>query len=505
MRPSWHFIIVSLFFAAQVQAQQEPPMSAIDWLSESVEDIELEAADIAPVSRGVLTPNVTVTLLDGPENLQIGISPIGRPDFPPNIWSNSPTETLTRQLAAISGPQLPAMRELLVNLLIAEALPPLQQTHEHEFLLARIDKLLDLGDLEHALELLEVAGPQEQKLFRRYFDVSLLTGTEHRACDLMTSRPSIAPTYPARIFCLARSGDWPAAALTLNTHKALGDISDEEDLLLSLFLDPEVAELNVNLPNPSRVSPLVFRIREAIGENLTTTQLPLAFSHADLRDIVGWKAQLEAAERLARASAIDPSLLHQLYTSRRPSASGGVWDRVAAVQKLESALEANDVEAISNWLEIGWDLFADIDAEYVFAALFKDAVQNLELAGKASSIETKVKILIDPLNFLTRAETPFSAEALERLITSIDASNRHEEIVAVALGMESDNSSLQVDMSLSAERIGLSTLEAIRLAQEGMNGNLHSMSQSLTTLRELGLDEAARKAALEFLILDRQS
>ena len=62
----------------------------------------------------------------------------------------------------------------------------------------------------------------EPEPFRRWFDIALLIGREDRACDIMLETPQIAPTFPARIFCLARSGDWNAAALSLRTGETLG-------------------------------------------------------------------------------------------------------------------------------------------------------------------------------------------------------------------------------------------------------------------------------------------
>ena len=84
--------------------------------------------------------------------------------------------------------------------------------------------------------------------------------------------------------------------------------------------------------------------------------LPLAFTYADLSDNAGWKAQIEAAERLSRAGAIAPNLLLGLYTSQKPAASGGVWDRVAAFQGLDTAVAKGDVRAVDQEMPMpyGW-------------------------------------------------------------------------------------------------------------------------------------------------------
>ncbi len=93
-----------------------------------------------------------------------------------------------------------------------------------------------------------------------------------------------------------------------------------------------------------------FRLYEAIGEPLPTRDLPLAFAWPDLRFVSGWKAQLEAAERLARAGSVGGNRMLGLYTERRATVSGAVWDRVRAVQALDLALNSGDPSAVSGAL-----------------------------------------------------------------------------------------------------------------------------------------------------------
>ena len=57
------------------------------------------------------------------------------------------------------------------------------------------------------------------------------------------------------------------------------------------------------------MTPLLFRLHEAIGEPLPTGNLPRSYAVADLRDLAGWKPQLEAAERLAVTGALPANRL----------------------------------------------------------------------------------------------------------------------------------------------------------------------------------------------------
>ena len=215
------------------------PLSAIDWLSRSV---ELAPVFEPPVTETAVTPGITTTTLAQPSKNPVGILPPRVTGLPQSLWIKSREEDLVALVRAERIDMLPAMQDLLKVLMMAEADPPQDAGTNGALFLARVDKLLDMGALEQAKSLIEQATPDTPALFQRWFDVALLTGTEDAACDVMQETPSIAPTYSARIFCLARSGEWPVAALTLNTHRVLGDITPAEEALLSRFLDPELYE-----------------------------------------------------------------------------------------------------------------------------------------------------------------------------------------------------------------------------------------------------------------------
>ncbi|WP_145963007.1 hypothetical protein [Mangrovicoccus ximenensis] len=110
--------------------------------------------------------------------------------------------------------------------------------------------------LDRAQALIERAGPGTPDLFRRWFDISLLTDSEDRACAALEANPGIVPNPMTRVFCLAREGRWTTAALTLESGRALGDISEADHALLSRFLDPDLFEGEPPLLPPRQVTPL---------------------------------------------------------------------------------------------------------------------------------------------------------------------------------------------------------------------------------------------------------
>lgn len=486
-------------------------MSAIDWLSNSV-NTPAQVDALEPTESAPNAPTkpeaISVAALGTPSRESIGLLAPHVTGLPPDLWGDTRAEDLARRITAEHTDMLPAMQDLLLMILLAELDAPEGSNGHPTLLLARIDKLLALGAVEQAEALMERAGPSSPDLFRRWFDVALLTGREDRACAVMRATPDLSPTVPARIFCLARGGDWSAAALTLETGQAIGEVSTEEAVLLTRFLDAEIAEGAPALPIPQRPSPLTFRLYEAIGEPLPTTTLPLAFAHADLRGSVGWKAQVEAAERLARTGAIDANKLLGLYTERKPAASGGVWDRVAAVQAFDVALRAGNIPEIERTLPKAWDAVEAHELEVAFADLFAEPLLRLPLNDRSRGLAVQIGLLSDGYEAVARNAAPqtpkeeFLVALAQGDVSSVSPPTPFYR--AVQDGFSREEAPVRLQSLVAGKRLGEAVLRAMELFTEGSRGDLDEISDALALFRAVGLEDTARRAALQLLILDRR-
>lgn len=480
------------------------PLSAIDWLSQSVAPSSGPTAplDEPPVADNASAPDIVVTPLGGEEREAKGALPPEATGLPVDLWAQSDLDALATLIRTEQARPLPALQDLLVTLMLAEAEPPKDGAGRELFLL-RVDKLLDMGALEAARALLESGDLLDPELFRRWFDVTLLTGTEHDACAILRSQPSLAPTLPARVFCLARNGDWNAAALTLNTARALGDVTLEEDLLLSRFLDAEIAEPDRDVVSAVRPSPLIYRLSEAVGDIIPTAGLPLAFLHADLRDTVAWRAQIEAAERLARHGALSEDDLLAFYTARRPAASGGVWDRASAVQRFEGAMSAG--EGVEEMLSTAWDAMAEVGLEVPFAQLYGDALVPIAFDGETGALAHRVSLLSPAFEAAARAQAPSSPrEAVWQAVatgTGTGARAPDAPSAAVLAGFDDPAVPGELQAMIDEGRTGEALLRAIASFHQGLDGDHGAVTAAIATLRALGLEEVARQASLQFLIL----
>lgn len=506
-------LIAALACASPAAAQ--PPMSAIDWLSDSimapVPSAQTRPGNAAP-PQGIVDEPISVTPLDPPQHAAAaGLFPAARAGLPRDFWGSTPAGDLALRLRSLRVDTLPVLQQMLLRILQAEFAPPAIAADDppDALLLARVDKLLDFGALEQAMLLIEAAGEKTPELSRRWFDIALLLGDEDRACDLLRDRADLSPSYPARIFCMARGGDWQMAALMLRNAETLGVLSVAEADLLARFLDPELAEDMPVGPVPP-MTPLNWRLLEATGAQVPTYGVPLAFAHADLRGTAGWRAQLEAAERLARSGALEPNRLLGLYTPRRAAASGGVWDRVRAIRHLDAMLERGDPAQVELALRNARDAMAGAELEHLLTVFVDGRTERVPPGSDAAALVFELALLgpdyerhaldIEPAD----ARERFLVQLARGLDLSAHVPPGQRMAAAIAEGFN-EPAELPPDVRerLSSGHGADELLRAIDRLGEGTAGNFRAVSESLALLRHSGFEDLARRAGLQLMILHR--
>lgn len=504
------------------------PAAASDWLSGTAparppvtgwrpaEPVPFEAqrrrSDPPPVRPATLKPPRELATSAAPSPVGVTRLSDGNPDtkgaipadaarLPRDLWGAAPAGEIAQAIAA-ANPRLAANRSLLQRMLTAQLQPPSGAVAGEEGLLflARVDRLIAAGRLDDADALLQSAGWSDGARFARRFDIALLRDTADEVCTTMGQRPGLAPDLGARIYCLARSGDWNAAALTLHGARSAGMMSPQTVALLERFLDDGSADLTDPLPDPAEVTPLEFRLFEAIGQPLATSELPLAFAWADLNGNAGWKARLDAAERLARAGAIDPALLAAAYMDQNPAASGGVWDRVAAFQQLDAALEAGDGATVSAELPGATSLFQQAGLIAPFARLVGPGLSGLALDAEAAETAAHLRLLTG-----LPGTQPGDLPAHDRPLLALAQGDP-----GAAAAFPPDSTGATYAEALTAEPRpepppegrGLGLMAAMADVDAGLDGDVLRAAAGLRRMAELGQPADARLAAVELLLTE---
>lgn len=484
-----------------IDATGLPPLGTPDWLSDTI------TRPHANIAEDASTPAITVLPLDAIQLDAVGLLPSSITGLPRDLWGTSEAATLAALMRAQPIRGLPAMQSFTQMLALAELDPPQNAAPEgSELFLARLDMLLTRGALDPAQALIERAGPSDPAVFRRWFDVSLLTDRANRACATMNANPDIAPTLPAQIFCLARGGDWSAAVLLLDTGEALGQITEGEADLIARFLDPELFENEPPLPPDTNLTALEFQMRMALAERPDATGLPLAFVHADLSVLAGWRAQLDAAERLTRSGAIAPQQWLAIYTSQAPSASGAVWDRVAAVQAFDAALLAGDPVETSRRLVPAWEAMGEAGLQVAFADIYADRLLRTPLVDEAGILARRVGLL-SPI-YEEVAQTAIAQDEDEAFAFAIarglpvEATGRDTIRLAIAGAFTDPLPAHRYAPYVQSTRLGEALLRAAQVLARG-DGDANDLTDALVLFRSVGLEDVARRTALQLLLLER--
>lgn len=469
----------------------------------------LAPAQTEPVTSSALPPAVDSAPLSQSNAGAAGLLGTATTGLPNTLWRASDPASLATLIAAVDLP-VPALSQLLHTLMLAEALPPAGDDRL-DFLNARLDWLMAQGAVEEALALLDITGVEDPRLFAHWVDLSLLLGDSEPVCKKLAEQPRLSADLSLRIFCTARDGDWQRAALILQSAETLGEITGRRAELLRRFLDPELADGRALLP-PVRPTPLEFRLFEALGEPLPTAPLPLPYAVLDLSGDNGWRAQIEAAERLARAGSFAPNRLLGIYTQRKPAASGGIWDRVGALQELEAALQRGTPDGIGRALVTVWPQMAHARILTPFAELFAAKLAGAAVGPRAATMARRALFLAPEYEELasTLAATGSDTGTEARFLTAIARGLPPEDIAAlphadaVAQAFRQAEVPQVLQDQLAQGRLGEVILRAVALFGSGAAGNGQDLTDAIATLRSVGLEDTARRAALELMILDAE-
>lgn len=498
--------------AAQEQTQNQP-LSAIDWLAvqRNVPPV-VSTPNVNPIAQSATVPDVEVQPLDAPGVNGVGLLPSSVTGLPQTLWRGSNESDLIATLNRMQSrrPAVPALTELLHVLTLAEADPP-SSAKSDAVLHARVNLLYAHGLVAPAEALVERVGDLSPQLFDLAFDLALLTSSDEALCGVLNDTPSLSNDLPTRIWCATRSGDFPHAMTIYQTGVVLGQLSDLDAELLLRFLDPEYSEDATPIQPPVRPTPLQFRLFEAIGEALPTTPLPLPFAVVELTGNAGWRAQLQAAERLARVGAIDSNQLLGVYTAQMRAASGGIWDRVEALQRFETALTTGDPGALSSALEAVWPQMRTAGLLVPFSKLFASRLQGLPLSQRAQIIAATAGLLSDDYETIAQSliNTPdphlvfLAAIALGQQPAGGATDLPHATALASAWSSPAQAPSDLVGMP-SQNRLGEALLLTIEKFGSGASGNDAELTDALRALRAFGLEDTARRAALQIAILDME-
>ncbi len=511
----WRGLFSAALLASAAAAQT--PLSAIDWLSESL---------LQPPNFVITPPGRTVPPLNTSQISAIPLEMISRdaagllpPDvtgFPRAIWGDTPSAIAVQQLHLVRPSPVPEVMALFKQVLLAQSDPPLDAGPKGALLLARIDQLFAIGALDEAETLIMLAGATEPDIFRRWFEIALVGQRTNAPCEALQAQPTLSNDIATRVICLARAGDWNAAAITVSLAESLGQIEVEDADLLVRFLDPEMFADLEDAGNPDALDPITFTLRESLALPRPDTPLPLPYLNADLNLRTPARQRIVAAERLVRASAIPPGLLFAAYRGARAASSGGAWGRAEYVQELDTALISEDGERLVEAIATAMIAFSEAGLLHAFAFEYADTLAHMPPDENTGQIARQIRRLLliadRPMAQWANLGTAdpqivqFAAQLASR--TDVKGFSPYSAALPNAIHLAFANHTppkQEIPLLLAKVESGNFAevlLRALALLANGKDADPQALHEGLFLLRKLGLEDAARRIAIQLLLLE---
>ena len=493
----------------------QAPLSAIDWLSDSIKDPP--KFEIQPDTVPLVVPLIQdISVKKGLAPVSpdaIGLLSPALTGFSAGLWGDMHAGDIADLLTNFPNEGTPEARALFRRILLAQSNPAPNDVQNGLVLQARVARLMEIGALDAAEALIGLAPATNPSIFKLKFEISILTNRTTKVCETLKATPAISDDLSARVFCLARGGDWNAAAITLSLGAGIGAIDPAREEMLIRFLDPELFEGEPDPVAPSPMSVMDFVLREAVLLPRPTGLLPLPYLYRDIGTRAPLRAKLEASERLVMAGSLPSNLLFAAYREGKAASSGGVWGRANSVQTLDNALMEGDAGSISRAVLSTYAEFSNAGLLDALAGEYAEVLMALEYSPKYA--DAKLQIL-DLLHLANISETSWANRAVlnenRRLALAIvtqapliidpAGSAMQKSIVNGLNGPLPDSPAAARLLNLLEEnRQGQAILASLRLLSSGALADPEGVRTGLYVLVAAGQSSVARRIAVQILLL----
>lgn len=509
-------VALTLLIFAPNLAPAQDPLSAIDWLSESLktppQSFEFRI-DPAPLIDPI-SPEIEESIATGTTSPDaIGILSPEITGFSPVFWGNLPAATVVEALHSFPDQAVPEAKNLFLQILLAQTNPTFDTSGQGEILKARIIRLFEMGALDEAEALLALAHPMPANLFDSAFEVAIMTNRTTQICNALKAAPALSSDLSTRVYCLARGGDWNAAAITLSLGGSIGAIDPAREEMLVRYLDPELFDGEPDPEIPDPLNTMDFVLREAVFLPRPNGLLPLPYLYRDTGVRAPLRARIETSERLVKAQVMPSNLLFAAYRTGKAAASGGVWGRKSAVQALDVALEKGGSAQISTAAITASTALGEVGLLIALAEEYGETLAALPYAPEYDPAVNQILTLIhlagiSASTWETHA-SPDAHQTLAQLLVSRAPLTLDPASDALVQAITRAFTDIPPDTA-SARRLfeildngnqGEAILAALTLISAGAESDPESIRTALYILSSAGQSAAARRIAVQILLL----
>jgi hypothetical protein len=304
--------------------------------------------------------------LPPPEVDSIGLAGASEGGFGRSLWAGSDPELILTLLSGMPVASRNPPLAALTRRLLATGASLDGATEGGRVLSARVERLLAMGDLDSAKQLLDQLPPSEgdSALARLAAEAALLAGDDAGACQRAAN---LAPTSDGEfwaevvVYCRLAAGDQDGARLGLDLLREAGQTDDAVFFqLASMVADDAAGAAPPALASPQPAHLALLRLA---GQPLPAQSLaalpPAALTAAAREPGLAGDHQLELAERAFRTGGLAGSDLAAIYAERTAAGNalaevGTAWGPPARAMAYRAAREVQTPADLATLLDATW-------------------------------------------------------------------------------------------------------------------------------------------------------
>ena len=199
-------------------------------------------------------------------------------------------------------------------------------------------------------------------------------------------------------------------------------------------------------------------------------------------------------------------MLLGLYTERKPSASGGVWERARAVQRLEAALEDGTPDVLSAALVAVQDELGAYGLTPLLAEINVPELVGATLTPEGELLRFHLTLLSADYEAARPAADMQSMFLASLAVGAPEGAAALSDPLAVAIeeGFSTAEASAALRALLDEGKLGEAILFASKQMTSGLGGDLSALKSGIAGLRQMGLEDVVRRASLQMMLMKRQ-
>ncbi len=488
-------------------------ISTSKWLNSKIEDKPVFTVLPEKPKRSSVITKVEESWLGNVNLNSIGIISAKNTTFPDNLWNRSDESVLAKKISEIPDLKLASANKVFKRLLILDTDPPINTIGNKNmgslFLISRIDRLIEMGAIDEAETILDYIKTPNYDLLKRKIDIASITGRLRGTCKKVRRHFNSPDILKFKIICLAREGDWNAAAILFSVASTLKIFSSTEKKLLLNFLDPEI---NVKIGKEEikkTLSPVNFYLSLSRGSLFNTKDLSPKYAYTLSSAGNNLMERIQSSEKLVKNFSMNSHHLFSLYRSAGQNDYNKKNSLINSVINLDKAFKGNDKRIQLKVLKEAVRVFHQKNLLSQLAKEYNSILVNIEPLDNFSELNDLIVILLSlekkfPENWLDYRSGDENIKCILDLhnknFLNLDPRTGYFCEIIKNINFSNKNNRDGSSNYSNYEEVGIVILESLKLLDEKTRIEYDDFKLSMELLKEVGQLKLANEISTELIV-----